>query len=124
MKNLKDIELNLERGTNMQHVVTVAFDFDDKTIQKIVESGAEKKIVEEIKDMLLQKIYRSRHWGSRNIDPDNDPLSEWTESIIRDLFNENREEIMERAAKLVADSVKKSKYYKDGIADICKEVKK
>ena len=108
----------------MQHVVTVAFDFDDKTIQKIVESGAEKKIVEEIKDMLLQKIYRSRHWGSRNIDPDNDPLSEWTESIIRDLFNENREEIMERAAKLVADSVKKSKYYKDGIADICKEVKK
>lgn len=65
----------------MQHVVTVAVDFDDKTIQ-------------------------------------------WTESIIRDLFNENREEIMNRAAKLVADSVKKSKYYKDGIADICKEVKK
>lgn len=108
----------------MQHVVTVAFDFDDKTVQKIVESGAEKKIVEEIKDMLLQKIYRSRSWGNKKIDPDYDPFSEWTESIIRDLFNENREEIMNRAAKLVADSVKKSKYYKDGIADICKEVKK
>ncbi len=108
----------------MQHVVTVAFDFDDKTIQKIIESGAEKKIVEEIKDMLLQKIYRSRGWGSRKIDPNDDPFSEWTESIIRDLFNENREEIMDRAAKLVADSVKKSKYYKDGIADICKEAKK
>lgn len=94
-----------------------------RTDQKIVESGAEKKIVEEIKDMLLQKIYKSRHWGSRKIDPNDDPLSEWTESIIRDLFNENREEIMDRAAKLVADSVKKSKYYKDGIADICKGVK-
>lgn len=108
----------------MQHVITVAFDFDDKTIQKIVESGAEKKIVEEIKDMLLQKIYRSRSWSNKKIDPNCDPFSEWTESIIRDLFNENREEIMNRAAKLVADSVKKSKYYKDGIADICKEVKK
>ena len=108
----------------MQHVITVAFDFDDKTVEKIVESGAEKKIVEEIKDMLLQKIYRSRHWGNKNIEPDYDPFSEWTESIIRDLFNENREEIMNQAAKLVADSVKKSKYYKEGIADICKEVKK
>ena len=108
----------------MQHVVTVAFDFDDKTIQKIVESSAEKKIVEEIKDMMLQKIYRSRGWNSKTIDPKNDPFSEWTESIIRDLFNENKEEIMDRAAKLVADSVKKSKYYKEGIADICKEVKK
>ena len=108
----------------MQHVITVAFDFDDKTIQKIVESGAEKKIVEEIKDMLLRKIYRSRGYGSRKIEPNFDPFSEWTESIIRDLFNENKEEIMDRAAKLVADSVKKSKYYKDGIADICKEAKK
>lgn len=108
----------------MQHVVTVAFDFDDKTIQKIIESNAEKKIIEEIKDMMLQKIYRSHHWGSRKIEPDMDPFSEWTESIIRDLFNENKEEIMDRAAKLVADSVKKSKYYKERIADICKEVAK
>lgn len=108
----------------MQHVVTVAFDFDDKSIQKIIENGAEKKIVEEIKDMMLQKIYRSHRWGSKKIEPDYDPFSEWTESIIRDLFNENKEEIMDRAAKLVADSVKKSKYYKEGIADICEEVKK
>lgn len=107
----------------MQHVVTVAFDFDDKTIQKIIEGSAEKKIVEEIKEMLLQKIYRSHNWGSKKIEPDYDPFSEWTESIIRDLFNENKEEIMDRAAKLVADSVKKSKYYKEGIADICKEIK-
>lgn len=118
------MQLDLERGTNMQHVITVAFDFDDKTIQKIVESGAEKKIVEEIKDMMLLRIYRSRGYSSQKIDPKYDPFSEWTESIIRDLFNENREEIMDRAAKLVADSVKKSKYYKEGIADICKEVKK
>lgn len=108
----------------MQHVVTVAFDFDDKTVQKIIESGAEKKIIEEIKGMMLQKIYRSRSWGSRKIEPEYDPFSEWTESIIRELFNENREEIMNRAAKLVADSVKKSKYYKEGINDICKEAKK
>lgn len=106
----------------MQHVVQIAFDFDDNTVQKIIESGAEKKIVEEIKDMMLQKIYKSRHWGNRKIEPEYDPFSEWTESVIRDLFNENREEIMDRAAKLVADSVKKSKYYKEGIADIFKEV--
>lgn len=123
MKNLKDTQLSLERGTNMQHVVQIAFDFDDKTVQKVIESGAEKKIVEEIKDMMLQKIYRSRRWGNQKIEPEYDPFSEWTESIIRDLFNENKEEIMDRAAKLVADSVKKSKYYKEGIADICKEIK-
>lgn len=107
----------------MQHVVTVAFDFDDATVQKIVESGAEKKIVEEIKQQMLQKIYRTRGYSNQKIDPRYDPFSEWTESVIRDLFEENKEEIMNRAAKLVADSVKKSKYYKEGIADICKEVK-
>ena len=107
----------------MQHVVTVAFDFDDAAVQRIVESGAEKKIVEEIKQDMLQRIYQSRGWGSKKIDPEYDPFSEWTESVIRDLFNENKEEIMDRAAKIVADSVKKSKYYKEGIADICKEVK-
>ena len=108
----------------MQHVVTVAFDFDDASVQRIIESGAEKKIVEEIKQDLLRKIYQARRYGSKKIEPDYDPLSEWTESIIRDLFNKNKEEIMDRAAKLVADSVKKSKYYKEGIADICEEGKK
>lgn len=107
----------------MQHVVTVAFDFDDAAVQRIVESGAEKKIIDEIKQQLLRKIYRSRGYSNQKIDPSYDPFSEWTESVIRDLFNENKEEIMNRAAKLVADSVKKSKYYKEGIADICKEVK-
>ena len=108
----------------MQHVVTVAFDFYDLTIQRIVESGAENKIVEEIKQQMLQKIYRTRGYSNQKIDPRYDPFSEWTESVIRDLFNENKEEIMDRAAKIVADSVKKSKYYKEGIADICKEAKK
>lgn len=107
----------------MQHVVTVAFDFDDRAVQKIVESGAEKKVVEEIKQQMLQRIYRTRGYSNQKIDPCYDPFSEWTESVIRDIFNENREEIMNRAAKLVADSVKKSKYYKEGIADICKEAK-
>lgn len=109
----------------MQHVISVAFDFDDATVQKIVEKNAEKKIIEDIEEMVLKRIFQSRsYYGSGKIDPEKDQLSEWTESIVKDLFNENREEIMNRAAKLVADSVKKSKYYKDGIADICKEVKR
>lgn len=108
----------------MQHVVQIAFDFDDEGVAKAIEAGVEKKVESEIRDALLRRLYTSRRWGSKTIEPDYDPLSEWSEYIIRDLFNKNKEEIMNRAAKLVADSVKKSKYYKEGIADICKEVKK
>ena len=106
----------------MQHVVEIAFNFDDTGVKRAIESGAEQKIIEDLKQDLLRKLYQTRRWGNKKIEPEYDPLSDWSESIIRDLFNENREEIMNRAAKLVADSVKKSKYYKEGIADICKEL--
>lgn len=101
----------------MEHLVTIAFDFDDKTVTDKIHGTVEKTVIDKIKTEVEEKIFERDRWSSRRtVDPDRDPLSAWTESIVREIFLEYKEEVISKAAEIVADSFKRTKAWKEAAA--------
>lgn len=65
----------------MQHIVNIAFDFDDEKVKSNIEKTIEKQVV--------------------------------AERIIRAIFLEHKDEIIEKAAYILADSFKRTKAWKE-----------
>lgn len=97
----------------MEHIVQFGITIDDDAIKKNLESAAVKEVVKELK----QQIFSSSYWGG-NVDG----LSYNAEQLVKDLFIEYKDVIIEEAAKIVADSIKRSKKYKAALAQITEEM--
>lgn len=101
----------------MEHLVTIAFDFDDKTVSDKIHGTVEKTVIDKIKAEVEEKIFERDRWSNRRtVDPDRDPLSSWTENVIKGIFLEYKEEIIGKAAEIVADSFKRTKAWKEAAA--------
>lgn len=96
----------------MEHLVTIAFDFDDKTVAKKIEDTVEKAVVDKITAEVEEKLFE-RYWGRRKVDPENDRLSLWTENVVKEIFLRYKEEIITKAAEIAADSFKRTKVWKE-----------
>lgn len=106
----------------MQHVVQIAFDFDDNQIKKIVEEGCVETINNELKQYVIDELFE-KEWGSgwkKHGDP-NRGFQDWVKDEVRDVLKENREYICQLAAKELASSMNKNPKWKEKIVE---EVKK
>ena len=109
----------------MEHIVTIAFDFDDKTVTKHIEDTVEKAVIDKITTDVEERLFTKDVWRSRNVkvDPENDPLSAWTKHIVEDIFLEYKDEFINKAAEILADSYKRTKAWKETAqASLAKEV--
>lgn len=97
----------------MEHLVTIAFDFDDKTVTEKIHDTVEKTVINQIKAEVEEKIFERDRWRRKTVDPNCDPLSSWTENVVREIFLEYKEEIISKAAEIVADSFKRTKAWKE-----------
>lgn len=100
----------------MEHLVTIAFDFDDKTVSEKIEKTVEKTVIDKITKEAENKVFRNDSWSSwnrREVDPEKDPLSAWTENIVRDIFLHYKDEVIAKAAEIVADKFKRTKAWKE-----------
>lgn len=100
----------------MEHIVQFAISIDDERITANVEQNAEKQIVKDLKQEVLNKLLTSRYYhGSATQD---DPFSSLSESIIKQVFKEHEEQIIDKAAALLADKLARSKKAKAILEDI------
>ena len=106
----------------MQHIVNIAFDFDDNTVKKHIEDNVEKEVIAAIKKDIEQKMFTSRYYN-REVNPCEDPLSEWVRSIIVESVLQYKDAIIEQAAKSVTDSITRSKAYREAVAKVSESVK-
>ena len=91
----------------MDHILQFAIGIDDEQIIANVERNAEKQIVKDLKQEVLNKLLTSRYYhGNATQD---DPLSSLSESIIKQVFAEHEDEIINKAADLLANKLAKSK---------------
>ncbi len=62
----------------MEHIVQFAIGIDDNAIRKVVESTAEKQIIDDIRQQVLDKMLEKSGWGAYNshAKPE-DPLQAW-----------------------------------------------
>lgn len=95
----------------MEHILQFAINIDDDTIKKNIEANAEKQIVEQIAKDIKSAILGN--YGS---------LTRTGETIVRTVMEEHKDEIIKLAADSVAESIKRSKKYREALANIVEEM--
>lgn len=96
----------------MEHIVQFAVSIDDNAITKYVTENAEKEIIKDLKQDVANKIFMKDYYR-QNADPKKDRLSIFAESIVKDMFEENKEYILDKAAAILADRLARSKKGKE-----------
>lgn len=95
----------------MEHILQFAINIDDDTIKKNIEAKAEKQIIDQLAINVKSSIVNK--WGS---------LTSVAETTIRDVMEEHKDEIIKLAADSVAESIKRSKKYREALANIVEEM--
>lgn len=95
----------------MQHIINIAFDFDDKRISEIAEKQYEEKVTEIIKTAVLDRIAPVSRWNMR--ERDWEKFDEIIKKHIREEMDNYKDLIIEKAATNLAESVKRSKAFKE-----------
>lgn len=98
----------------MQHILQVAFDFDDERVRGIVEKAIEQDLDTIIKGIILDNLAPEKYsyYGGkidRNWEVFNDKVKERIDTILE----EHKQEIIELAAVKLADSFKRTKVWKE-----------
>lgn len=99
----------------MEHIVQFAIGIDDGAIRQSVERNAQKTIISNIERDIRNKMFS--HPYRENALP-GDALSDYCKNILLDLFAQDRDEIIEKAAELLAERFSKTKAAKVAAAKI------
>lgn len=105
----------------MEHIVQFGIGIDDEAISKRVMDNAEKQIVNEIKLAILNDLFEFRHGYGKpariecgNVSLDRcASLTDFSREIISELVSEFKQEIIDCAAKELAESYKRTKAWKE-----------
>ncbi len=109
------------------HIVNFAIGIDDEAIMKTVQENAASQIINDIKADVLNRIFTAKYYNQKAVSKswdgkmqlDRDAiLSDASEKIIKEAFAEYKEEIIERAAKSLADSYKRTKAWKEKTGEV------
>lgn len=98
----------------MQHIINIAFDFDDDKIRSIAEGKCKTAMDEIIKEIVLDRMAPNEYnFYSRKNERNWEHLYSMVHSHIDSFIEEHKEEILERAAGKIADSLKRTKAWKE-----------
>lgn len=104
----------------MQHIVSVAFDFDDQAVSEKIQASVEKAVIDKITKDVEVKVFEQDWYFGSNKTVSTDHLSTWTKNLIAKIFEENKETIIDQAAKYLADSYKRTKAWKEATGEVTK----
>lgn len=103
----------------MQHILNIAFDFDDEKVKSIAENAVEKEMDVIIRELILDEIApkersfygtaERRNWGI---------VQAKVERAIADTIDSYKDEIIEKAANTLADRIRRSKAWKEKYGEV------
>lgn len=99
----------------MEHIIQFGVTIDDNAIKKRIEESAKKQITEDISKDIKKTIINSYGWSS-------DGLTEYGEKLVKSVMEQYKDEIIAGAVQSVADSIKRSKKYKEVLAQIANDM--
>ena len=100
----------------MEHILQFGISIDDDAIKRNVERVTTDKLASQLKDEIRSTILCDKGWGGSG-------FTDMAEEIIRDVMNEYKEDILERAVQMVVDTIKHSKKYREALINIAEEMK-
>lgn len=106
----------------MQHVLNIAFDFDDEKVKQVAEKAVATDMATIINAIVTDKIapMTSGWYGKQERDWSN--MWHKVDSAIDKIIADNRDEIIEKAAEKLVKSVRSTKAWKEKFAEIMDEV--
>lgn len=109
----------------MEHIVQFAIGIDDDAIRKELEANAVKQIEKDLKQDLIDKLFDAgNNWSRFNnhANPNNDPLAGWVRNMVSETLLTYKDQIIERAAEILAESMKRTKIVREATQKVVKEV--
>lgn len=104
----------------MEHIVQFAIGIDDDAIRKRVIESAEKQIIEKLTYDVKSQIFKPHYYKKDKL---TDELQDWVEKRIEDIIIEScKDEIIERAAAMLADRLSRTKKAKEALNDVVKNL--
>ena len=90
----------------MEHIIQLGVSIDDDKIEKALIKSATEKLQQELRE----EIFSRSGWDKG--------FSPTAERIINKTLTDWKDEIISRAAEIVADSIKRSKAYREKVKEI------
>lgn len=103
----------------MEHIVQIAFDFDDKRVRQTIENTVKKEVIDGIKTDITEALLHN--FGSWNRSKEN-ALVDLMRERTDDFLKENKDVILEAAAKNLSERLARSKKGKELLEGLEKEV--
>lgn len=98
----------------MQHIVNLAFDFDDQKATEAATRAVENDLERIIKEIVTEKIApKKMDYITRRMEPD------WTnfyckeDEVIKEFIKTHQEQIIDRAADKIRESVSRTRAWKE-----------
>ena len=95
----------------MEHSVQFGIGIDDDSIRANVEKNAEKVIIADIKQEVMNKLFESGYY--RGNARSGDPLSDYSKQLIEGFLEKHKDEILDKTAKYLADKLVRTKAAKE-----------
>ena len=95
----------------MEHIVTFTVSLDDDRIEELVLKSAVKEITKDLTKKVEKIIYKRDTWSG-------DDLSQVVCDEIKNFMEVNREDIIDRAAAKLAESLKRTKAVKEKVEQV------
>ena len=96
----------------MEHLIQLSIAMDDETIKRQAMEAASKHVAEELTNEVFNISYYGRKEG----------LSKYAKDILMEVVTQYKDDIIAEASRLVAESIKKSKKYKEMMKDFLPEM--
>lgn len=97
----------------MQHFFNFAIELDDDRIVDSVSTNAEKQIIKELTDQIKERLFCGRYNFRSNSTDYNGQLSEYAKEIMLGWLADNKQEIIDKTAELLAKRLSTTKAAKD-----------
>lgn len=100
----------------MQHVINIAFDFDDEKVTKIAESAIENDINSIIEKIISDHLApeKTYYYGwEKKTDRSWEALSKKIDDRIDAMINKHKDEIIEMASDKLVESYRRTKAWKE-----------
>lgn len=103
--------------------INISMDIPADTIGHI-SKRAEDETVAEIKRLAKNKLLEAKYsiWSTCKDADSTDPLQDWVKDMVKELLNENKDLIIEKAAHELALSMSRSKTVREKFADQLEEI--
>ena len=102
----------------MEHILQFAIGIDDEAIVRRIEENAEKAITKDLRDKVGKIMFGISAYSGKELDC----ISSWMEGIFVLYLEDHRTEIIELAAKCLAEKLAKTKAVREAAQGVAKEV--